>query len=150
MTFYRVMPFTSSRRLSNGGEIKRVMRIRTRLLVSSSARLTLWGIPCTLLIALLTESSREASICFASSTTLQGRTPASMSIRELPNELPSANNLSHVRDLHYNTLMNASAAVSPLMGVTVARSSSIGPDSSHRPLDAQHRLFVYPPLPPGA
>ena len=65
------MAFTSLPRLSSGWEIGRLaLGIRTRLLVSSSAKLTLRVIPCTSLITLLTDlwwllssASHSLSLC---------------------------------------------------------------------------------------
>ena len=45
--------------------------------------------------------------------------------------------------------MTASAVVIPLTRIFILRSSSIDPDSSRRPLEAQHRPSVYPLLPLG-
>ena len=66
-----MVAFTSLPRLSNGWEIGRLaLGIRTRLLVSSSAKLTLRVIPCTPLITLLIDlwwllssASHSASLC---------------------------------------------------------------------------------------
>ena len=85
--------------------------------------------------------------CLHSLSLSKVATPASMNTRNSQNEVTS---LSLARNSHYNTLIPASAVVTPLNRVSIVRPPNIDSDSSHRPFEAQHRPPLCLHLPPGA
>ena len=128
-------------------------------MVSSRATLTQRGILCTPLITLLTVSSMVALIfCFAFPTTLQGCMPAStshfdehsraVSQTTLYRSYRTANTMSLVGYLHYNTPIMASVAVIPpaTPSFVIVNREHLLSASSHTPLEAQLKGRVYQPL----
>jgi len=149
---HRMMVSISSRTFSKGGGVQ-----RRELGLGTGEQLGQAYYPTggVLIVGKFAHSSRPAAIiCFASATTLQDRTPASTSIRNFVSSV-FRTALSALRLLHplQNPVHDPRDCHSSHPQLHLRPSSvekHLLSDSSHRPLESQHRLCVYAPLPPGA
>jgi len=149
---YRMMVIVSSQTFSEGGGVgRRELGLQT----SEQQRQAYYPRGDVLIIDNFSHSSSAAAIiCFASTTTLQDRTPASTSIRNFvssvfPTQLSALCPLHPLQyPVHGACDSHCSYPQLPLRPSRVEK--HLLSDSSHRPLKSQHTLREYTPLLPGA
>jgi len=149
---HRTMVFILSRTFSKGGGVgRRELCLRT----GEHQRQAYYLRGGVLIIDNSAHGSRAAAIiCFGFVTTLQDRPPASMSIRNVVSSVfrTALSAFCLLHPLQYP--VHNPAIVIPLthnsMFVPEGVEKHLLSDSSHCPLESQHRLHVYTPPPLGA